>query len=488
MPRILPKTHKMKKLFLICLFLSSITHYIYSQGYDKNCYFGITFEVSENTNWGYGELVITDVEPNSPAEKGGIKVGDIIMEIDSKATYLRDNQTIANWLFSDMYAPEVAFTIRNMNTYFKEYTLHRKCIATNSVSEKELSSIFSFYSLENTNQRSFMLPIHTEPRKDVDFADYHTYDFYKANNDVPAIDKQITELLDKELQAKGLVRDTKDPDIVVQAYYSYGPNPFFSALVKPDQSPRTWRYDNENQKMVLLPVFDPKVNNPESISQFIVEYGFSFYDRKYIDKEKLTQIWDCSMKDYLSSKFSLEEYVRLHTPLMLKQFPYSTIKTEAKYVIDFNQYNYTGIYYDADDLITVKDVDMNSPAYAAGIRPGYIIKKINNKKFDHTKESLSEGYKRFISETMVYRNQSTKFTNSEGYTDCMFWDIGYYPDIAKEFNKPDYHTNFSYLYNFNQYVNNRNDNSLTIEAWDGMQNRIFSVTPEVRKSVVVKTL
>ncbi|MDU1890497.1 MAG: PDZ domain-containing protein [Dysgonomonas sp.] len=478
----------MNKIFLVCLLFFTSTYFSYSQGYNKNCYFGITFEASKNTNWGYGELVITDVEPGSPAEKGGIKVGDIIMEINSKATYLRDNQTIANWLFSDMYAPEVAFTIRNMNTYFKEYTLYRKCIATNSVSEKELSNIFSFYSLEDTNQRSFVLPLHTDPKKDVDYADYHTYDFYKTDQNLPAIDQQIKTLLEKELQSKGLVRDTNDPDIIVQAYYSYGPNPMFSALNNPNYSPGTWRYDNGHERMVLLPIFDSQSTNLDQISQYIIEYGFSFYDRKYIDPNNLTQIWDCNIKDYLSSKYSLEEYVRIHTPLMLKQFPYSTQKVEAKYLANFNKYNYTGMYYDADDLKTVKDVDMDSPAYVAGIRPGYLIKKINNKKFDHTKETLSEGYKQFISGTMVYRDQSTKYTNAEGFTDCMKWDVGYYPDIAKEFNRSDYVTHFSYLYGFNKFVNNKGDNTIIIEAWDGMQDRIFTVTPEIRQSVVVRAL
>lgn len=478
----------MKKLLFICLILLTFSINIKSQGDNKNCYFGFTFDVSENNNWGFGELIITAVEPNSPAEKAGVKVNDIIMEINGKATYLRDNQTIADWLFGDMYAPTVTFTIRNMNTYFKEYTLNRKCIATNSISEKELSKIFSFYSLEDTNQRIFTLPLHVEPRKDVDFTDYHTYDFYKDDKPVPAIDAQITALLEKELQAKGLERNTTDPDIVVQAYYSYEPNPQYSGLNNPNSATGIWRYDSERGQMVQLPILDAQQPESEKLSQYIIEYGFSFYDRKYIDPNNLTQIWDCSIKDYLSSKYSLENYVRFHTSLMLKQFPFTTRKTEADYHIDFNKYNYTGLYYDANNLTIIKDVDMDSPAYTAGMRPGYVIKKINNKKFEPTKENLSEGYKAFISETMVLRDQATRFTNAEGYTDCMYWSVGYYPEIAKELNKPKYSAYFSYLYDFEKYINTKDDNTIVIEAWDGMQNRIFRITPEIRKSVILKSL
>ena len=474
------------RISLISLLLLILTPNIESQNYDKNCYFGFTFEVSDRANWGYGELVITDVEPGSPAEAAGIKVDDIIMEINGKATYLRDNQTIAKWLFEDMYAPTVTFTIRNMNTYFKEYTLYRKCIATNSVSEKALSEIFAFYSLENTNQRIFSLPLHVEPNKDVDFADYHTYDFYKDNKPVPAIDTQIIALLEKDLQAKGLVRNTSDPDIVVQAYYNYESNPQFTGLERTNSVKNSWRYDSDKKQMVILPIIESNEININKSAQYIVEYGFSFYDRKYIDTKKLTQIWDCNIKDYLSSKYSLEEYVRIHTPLMLKQFPYSVKKSEAKYKVDFNRFNYTGMYFDANDLTTIKDVDMDSPAYKSGIRPGYVIKKMNGKKFEHSKENLSEGYKRFISETMVFRDQTTRFTNAEGFSDCMFWSVGYYPEISKEINKSQYISHFSYLYNFESYINNKSDNKITLEIWDGMQTRIFSITPDIKKSVVIK--
>ncbi|WP_165043094.1 PDZ domain-containing protein [Dysgonomonas sp. ZJ709] len=477
----------MKYLYILCLFFVASLLSLGAQGYDKSCYYGITFVVSENPSWGYGELVITGVEPNSPAEKSGIKVDDIIMEINGKATYLRDNQTIANWLFN-VYDPVVTFTIRNLNTYFKEYTLNRRCIALNSVNEKELSDIFSFYSLENTNQRAFTLPLRVEPNAEVDYADYHTYDFQRDDNPT-AVDLQITALLEKTLQARGLVRDTKDPEIIIQAYYNYDSNPQYTGLENnPSITSKVWRFDSDKKEMVQLPILDPNEYNIQAKGQYLAEFGFSFYDRKYIDETRLTQIWDCSIKDYLSTKYSFEEYLKLHIPLMFMEYPYVTAKTEVKYVVDFNGYNYTGMYFNADDLTTVSDVDEGSPAFAAGIRAGYVIKKINNKKFQHTKEKLSEGYKRFIDVTTIYRDQTTRFTNADGYADCMFWNPAFYGDIAKEFNKSSNLTNFSYLYDFEKYVNPNPSDRITIEAWDGMQTRIFQVTPTIRRSVVVKSL
>lgn len=478
----------MKKLYFAILFFVIYISNVNAQEYEKNCYYGITFEYSDNPNWGYGELVITDVEPNSPAEKAGIKIGDIIMEIDGKATYLRDKALITSWLFDQNYNPTVKFTIRNMNTYFKECELKRSCINPNSVSEQQLSSIFSFYSLEDTNKQSFSLPVRVTPASDIDFTDYHTYAIYRPDGiQIPEIDPYITQLVEKNLRAKGLTPDTKDPDILVQTYYYYTPNIEYTGLInRPGIIVKSQRFDSDKKQMISLPITNFENPNVEEIGQYIVEYGFTFYDRKYINPPQMTPIWDCNLKEYMTNKYPLEEYVRIVTPLMLMQFPFSKTKENSKYEVSFNKFNYTGIYYNADDLTTIQDVMQDSPAFISGIRTNQVIKKINNRKFDHNKTSLYEGYKQFISETMVFRDRNTSFTNSEGDNDCMFWNKIYYNDIENAFTKTGYGTNFSYLYDFNKYINKKTNPEIIFETWDGLQNRIFFVKPEIRQSVTIK--
>lgn len=471
---------------ILLLFLSVLC--IQAQGYDKNCFYGITFEVSENPNWGQGELVITAVEPYSAADKAGVKVDDIIMEINGKATYLRDNETIANLLFGDMYNPTSNFTIRNLTNSFTEYPLTRQCISNRAVSEKDLSKLFSFYSLENTNQQKFALPLQLDPNKNVDFADYHTYDFYKEKN-ISQLDLNILAILEGELNAKGLERNTLNPDIIIQPYYNYGINAQYDPKENnPSYAPISRRYDSATEQMMEFPILNTKEPNMERKAQYVAEFGISFFDTKYLNPGKLTQIWDCSLKDYLVSEYSFESYVRTHAPLMLMQYPYSTGKIGAEYTVAVNSYYYTGIYYDVDDLATVRDIDTNSPAYAAGIRSGYVIKKINNKAFDHTKDILSDGYKNFITETMAYRDQTTRFESINGYPDCMFWDKNLYPEIIKQFNKEEYHTSFAYLYGFAKYVNKKDPTPLIFEVYDGKYVRTFQVSPTIHHSVVVKAL
>ncbi len=64
----------MKNLILAFLFITTSALYLNAQNKEQTCHFGITFEISNNPNWGYGEPVVLSVEPYSPAEKAGIKV------------------------------------------------------------------------------------------------------------------------------------------------------------------------------------------------------------------------------------------------------------------------------------------------------------------------------------------------------------------------------------------------------------------------------
>lgn len=477
----------MARFYFILFCFVSLSFSLKAQSYDKNCFYGISFDVSKSPNWGFGELVVTDVEPNSPASKAGIKVDDIIMEINGKATYLRDNNTIASWLF-DFYDPNVKFTIRNMNSYFKEYELNRLCVNVNSISEQQLSEIFEFYSLENTSSRTFSLPIKVTALKEADFSDYHTFDFYHEDGkDVPLVDAYISDIISRELQAKGMVQDTNDPDIIIQSYYSYTPNSKYRDLLSTGKGRfSVSRFDKDNERMITMPAIDASKYNAEEAGLYNIEYGFSFYEKKIIKPGTMTQIWDCNITEYLSSKYSIKEYARIMTHLMLMQFPFTRLKNNSTYEVKFNKYNYTGIFYNSDNLTTVQDVAEGSPAFNAGIRAGYVIKKIDNKTFNHTRQSLTERYKEFVSKTMGFRDQGYKFSISRGYNNCMFWNRNYYANIAKEFANPAYETNFSYLYEFEPYVRIKSSNSLTIEAWDGYQKRIFKVTPEVRQSINIK--
>lgn len=467
----------MKRLFIIILFTVTLFN-LTAQTYEQTCHFGITFEISNNPNWGYGEPVILTVEPNSPADVAGIKPGDIIMEINDAATYLRNYQTISSWLFNST-SDIATFTVRNLNTYFKEYELPRQCRAINSIGEADLASSFSFYSLENTQERAFVLPLKVTTSKDVDYSDYHTFNFIEDPNST-ALDSRINALLEEALKQRGLTRSNDNPDILIQTYYTYQPNTKYNPSVKLKEK-NTWRYDPRVKEIVSLPILSGDDSNAEYNGQFALEFGIRFFDKKYIDPNTPTLIWEASVKEYLTSQFTLEEYIPIHAPLILMQFPYSKDKLSARYVVSAKKYYYTGLFFDTDNMNRITDVDQNSPAYRAGIRSGVTIEKINNEKV-YSKEDLSDGYKRFITETMQYRDPQTLFTDAKGFPDCMYWKASELDNVKKAFEKKIYAPTFKYLYSFEKYISGKPQTTISVET----KIKKYTITPEERSYIDVR--
>ena len=448
------------------------------------CNLGITFEISNNRSWGYGEPVILSVEPYSPADKAGLKVDDIIMEVNGEATYLRNFPTVNNWL-TDNSTSEIKLTIRNTDTYFKEYSVVRDCSPANALSEYDLSSAYSFYSIENNNERGFSIPLVVDPNKSINYSDYNTFSFATDNKKSTALDVYVIAEVQKALESRGLVRNDNDPDMVVQTYYSYQPNLKYD-YSKTGKSLKTWRFDPESQKMVQLPIISAEDPNAEAKGEFILELGIRFFDKKLIDKDNLTQIWDCRSREFLSEGFSIEEYTRIHAPLMMMQYPYSNAKSGAKYIVNFKKFNYTGLNYDPTQTGLILSVDKGSPAYLSGVRAGDQITKINNTKFNYTEQELNNGYKRFIIATMDFRDPSTKFINASGFPDCMYWSKANFEEIRKSFSKSFYATSFSYLFAFDKFISNTN--ALNVDYKSGSSNKKIRINPEVQSSVVVTAL
>lgn len=474
----------MKKISILFFLLAIALTSTIAQSSKQQCNLGITFEISNNPSWGYGEPVILSVEPYSPADKAGLKVDDIIMEINSTATYLRNYPTIENWL-TDNTDSQIRLTIRNTDTYFKEYTVTRNCAPKNARSEFDLASTYSFYSVQSTSNRAFSIPLKVVPNKDVNYADYNTFSFIVDNRGATALDIYITSQVQKALESRGLVRDDINPSMLVQTYYSYQTNLKYDYL-KTDKVVKTWRFDTETQQMILLPILSAEDPQAESKGEYILELGIRFYDNKNIDPNNLTQIWDCSSREFLSENYGLEEYSRIHAPLMLMQYPYSSAKTIAKYIVDFKKFNYTGLYFDLSDMSLVQAVDYGSAAYQAGLRPGDRIVKINQNKFDYTKQELENGYKRFIVETMSLRDPKTKFINASGFPDCMYWSKSKIVQVKEAFSKPFYDTSFSYLYAFEKYI--ANTNILEIEFKRGNKKNKVRINPQIQSSVVVRAI
>ena len=464
------------------IILSFLILQINAQTSSTVCRAGFAFEISNNPNWGNGEPVIINITPGSPAERAGLKLNDIILEVNRQGTYLKPHHTIKAWML-DNDESDIEISIRNLETDFRTIRIEKDCRSRNGIDESKLAPVFAFYSLEDVQNRTFHIPMKITTNENAVFSDYRTFDFAPVEDGTPAIDARISAIFERMLRERGLKRDQNDPDFIIQTFYSYQSNPSFND--NPSNTKNDiphWRFDIKNNKMVKLPLFSPTEVVKDSDVPYFLEFGYRFYDRKFVEPGEMIQIWECEVKERVKSNYGLENYLETNLPLILLKYPYPGNMNLATYEVNFLQYNYTGLNYDIDNISRVAYVDANSPAANAGIKSGDIIKNIQGVKMSNNLKALTNSYRLFINETMSYRNPNTRYTDTNGYKDCMFWEVSEYNQVAKTLGKKSYQTAFSYLFNFNQYIDWNTPSTLSIDIERNRDKLNFDVKPEVYKS------
>lgn len=466
---------------LSLIVLSFIVLQIHAQS-ETICRAGFSFEISNNPNWGSGEPVIINITPGSPAERAGLKLNDIILEVNLQGTYLKPHHTIKSWMLENDKS-DIEISIRNLETDFRTIKIEKDCKSRLGIDESKLAPVFAFYSLEDVQNRTFHIPMKITTNTKSILSDYRTFDFAPVEAGTPEIDNKISAIFERVLNQRGLKRDKDDPDFIIQTFYSYENNPAYNPIttdIKADVA--NWRFDIKNNKMVKLPLYSPTdVVDNEKVPYFL-EFGYRFYDLKFIEPGKMTQIWECDVRERVKSNYGLENYLEINLPLILLKYPYPGNMNLGTYEVNFLQYNYTGLNYNIENLTQVAFVESKSPAASAGIKKGDVIKSIQGIKLSNNLKALTSSYRSFISETMNLRNPGTRYTDTNGYKDCMFWEVGEYNKIAKTLNKKSFQTAFTYLFNFNQYIDWNTPSTITIEVDRNKENLEFQLTPQIYKS------
>ncbi len=469
------------KRFIYTVIILTLSVVVFAQNNETTCNLGFTFKIGDNPNWGQSEPIIIEVTPGSPAAKAGLKRNDIILEVNGNGTYLKPAHTIMSWFEESQ--DRMSIGIRNFEYSFRQLNISKYCRLRNAISEDQLTPVFSFYSLEDVQDRRFTMPIVTKSEEDADFFNYRTFDFAPYDENTRHLDERINAIIARSLSQIGLKHDKDDPDFIIQTYYSYDSNPLYNEeSARANKDNYTWRFDVRNNQMLKIPVYD--ATKPVKINDimFDLEFGYRIYDSKYTEPGASTLVFESEVKEKLSSNYGLMEYLELNLPLIMLKFPNFKEKSIGKYHIKFSRFNYTGISYDMNDLKTVVSVEPNSPAFTAGIIPGDIIESVQGKSFNHTAKSLTDSYRRFIAETMNYRDQNTKYTDANGYSNAMYWDITHYYNIAKEISdNKRYKSGFSYLFSFNQYIDWEMSKTLTFEVNRRGQKMNFDVTPVITR-------
>lgn len=472
----------MKRIFLTILLL-----FAFLAGYAQNrnaaiCRLGFTYDISRSNNWGTGKPVITRVIPYSSAELAGVKQDDIIEAIDGIETTEVSPEEIGQ-LLNPAGKNEVILTIGNLSVPRKQVMVKKDCKKVNSITEDQLASAFSMYSQETTSERTFTCPFKTVVTPDsVSFAKFKTFAFAAIDENNRKLETAINDCIEKELTKKGLALDTAEPDILIQTFYFFDKNPNFKGtnVVMIEKEP-TFRYNPIHSKMETFPFLGSSVAEAEA--EYLLQFGFRMIDQAFVPGRIL---WECEANELMEDSYKLEEYARIHVPLMLLQYPFVKYGRNVQYKVNQKTYNYTGISYDIDRLELVTDVDRNSPAYASGLRPRDVIERINGNKMNYSAEEFTTGYKNFISKTMKYRDPQTRFTDANGFKRCMFWDTFKYPQIADALQKPANIGAFSYLYYYAPYINPAGNNACTFEIKRGKNKMEIIVRPTIRRETTVE--
>lgn len=470
----------MKKIILSALLL-----FAFLSGYAQNraiCRLGINYDISQSNNWGTNRPVITGIIPYTPAEQAGLKQNDIILAIDGVETNEISPKEIEEML-NPAGKKEVILTISNLATPSKQVSVKKECKKNNAITEDQLATAFSMYSPETTSEREFTCPFKTTATSEpVDFGEFKTFAFTAIDENNSKLETVINESIEKELTKKGLTVDINNPDILVQTYYFFDKNPNFKGANKIliDKEP-TYRYNFLHSKMEQFPFLN--YTAAEAEAEYLLQFGFRLVDQRDVPGRIL---WECEANELLEDAYHLDEYARIHVPLMCMQYPYVKYSRNIQFKIDQKTYNYTGLSFDIDQMSTVAEVDRNSPAYAAGLRTLDVIEKINNHKMSYTAEEFSAAYKSFITSSMKYRDPKTRFTDANGFKRCMYWDTFKYPQIADAIQNSKSLSAFAYLYYYAPYINPSGNNACTFNIKRGKEKMEIIVRPAIRRSVTIE--
>ena len=475
------KTKRMLFASFCCLIATFCTH---AQNNNTICRLGFEYETSQRTQWGFEKPVVRSVIPNSSAQAAGLQPDDVIEEVEGIHVSEISPDEVAQ-LLNTAGKSSVTLTISNLSGIPRQLTIAKECKKVNAISEGQLAEAFAMYSLETTSEQRFVCPFKTTVTTDeVDFAHFHTFTFARIDENNYKLEQNINECIERELIKKGMESNSNQPDLLIQTFYYFDKNPNYRGANRIVVEKETAvRYDQSEGKMVRLPFLSPSA--AESEAEYLLQLGIRLIDQKEVPGRV---IWECEANELLEQSYRLDEYARIHVPLMLMQFPYLKYARNPEYTINRRSYNYTGIQYDINRMELVVDVDRKSPAYAAGLRARDVIQKIGKHKMNHSTDEFSAAYKRFISHTMDLRDPKTRFTDANGFRYCMNWDLFKYTQVAEAASDPDYLSAFTYLYAFAPYINPTGNNVCVFQVKRGRSVIDITVRPEVRteESIEIK--
>ncbi len=445
----------------------------------QKAYVGLEYQLSYNDNWGANRPVILTVYPNSPAAQTGLRSGDIIEAINGQETHTMPEEEMIRLLQSEGGA-SVDLLVSNFAYHRVERHLKPMAQPTGALTERDIARAFGMYSLEDESDILISYPISTGTEGKTDLINYETFGFVRTNKQHTNRDALIEQQITEALQALGLTYDQKNPDLLVDTYYSIVENSSYdaSSARRSATVQTSLRIDPKAHKLVELPILP--VESDKTLARFYLKFGITIYSG--VNEHKM--LWTSEAEELLSDDYLLTDYTALTVPVMLLQFPFTRYFNSLVVRFATHRYLSLGINYQANNISTIHSLSPHSPAAEAGLRAGDEIVAINGRHIG-TADELSKGYLAFVKKSMSCRTHERPFAIKDGPTNCRYWDAEDYARVAKLLDKDKYFGGFSYLFAFNPWITTAPRTGVVIDYLrDGVMQRVI-VEPKLQESCYV---
>lgn len=436
--------YKLITLVVTLFFVSlGVAH---AQGVEMNCRIGLLYQLSYQNGWGANKPVVVRVEPKSPADVAGLKVGDIIETVEGEETSGLSEERINEILLRPSNAV-VRLTVSNFAYNKKPVSIRKECRPVEAIGEEDLATAFSHFSTEDVTTREFMMPFEFDLDRNINFINFKTFDIAPIQGQFNHIDRAMHKVIIEELQKRGMRRVQDNPDVLIKTTYSFDKNPSYNPTV--EQKPegfRNYRFNCTTKAMEATP-FVP-LDSKQEVGLYALTMGVTLENAK-----TGSLIWKFNATERLYEAMSLEVYAREFMPLAFMNFPFYRYEKNPAYVYHRKNLSYTGTFYNTKDMREVIYVEPTSPAAKGGLRAGDVVEAINGVPAVSSADKLVEGYKSFMTDAYQYRDRNQIFVDVTGFTRSMPWDETFYPEVFQLLqNHKRYTPVFSYLFGFRPYI------------------------------------